>query len=132
LKDADAIVRTKPPPHLRQFFSQRIRWASKAKGYRTPWSIVVPLVVSFFNLMLAAVFVGGFYESWLFAIFLLYILLKFLVDLPLLFDFMTFSNKRKLRFFVFPLQIIYPFYIVLTAFISLFFRYQWKGRSGLR
>lgn len=132
LKDADAIVRTKAPQHLRQFFSQRIRWASKAKGYRTLWSIVVPLVVSFFNLGLAAVFIGGFFETWLFAIFVLYILLKFLIDLPLLFDFMTFSNKRNLKLFVLPLQIIYPFYIVLTAFVSLFFRYEWKGRSGLR
>lgn len=132
LKDAEAIVRTKAPQHLSQFFSQRIRWASKAKAYRTTWSILVPVVVSIFNLMLAIVFAGGFFKPWLFAIFILYILLKFLIDLPILFDFMAFSDKRKLRFFVLPLQLIYPFYIVVTAIVSLFFRYEWKGRRGLK
>jgi len=132
LKDPDTIVRTKPPQHLSQFISQRIRWASKAKGYRTAWSVTVPLVVSFFNLMLATSFIAGFFKNWFFAIFGLYILLKFLVDLPVILNFMSFSNKRKLRFFILPLELLYPFYIVITAFFSLFIRFEWKGRRGLK
>lgn len=132
IKDPEVIVRTKAPQHLRQFLSQRIRWASKAKGYRTVWSVLVSLVVALFNLMLVFVFAAGFFEARFFAIFGLYILLKFMIDLPVLYDFMGFSNKRNLKLFVLPLQVVYPFYIFATAFVSLFFRYEWKGRSGLK
>lgn len=132
LKDPAVTVKTKAPGSLSEFLSQRIRWASKAKGYRTFWSVLVPLAVSFFNLMLGLTFVAGFFKNWFFAIFGLYILLKLLIDVPLLFGFMGFVNKSKLKFYVLPLELLYPFYIISTAFISLFFRYNWKGRSGLR
>ena len=132
LKDHHVIVRTAAPANLRSFFGQRIRWASKAKGYRSFWSLAVPLAVTFFNLMLALVFIAGFFKSWFFVLFGVYVLLKFLIDYPLLSDFMRFSNKQNLKWFVFPLELIYPFYIVTAAFASLFFSYEWKGRKGLR
>ncbi len=132
IKDAGTIVKTMSPDNIFTFFSQRIRWASKAKGYRTSWSVMVPVIVALFNLMLAASFVAGVFTSWFLLIFLLYILLKFLIDLPLLFDFMGFADKRRLRLYALPFQFVYPFYIVIAAFLSLFVRYQWKGRRGLR
>ncbi len=132
IKDPAVIVKTKAPAYIGQFLSQRIRWASKAKGYRTKWSVVVPLAVSLFNLMLGASFVAGLMTPWFFSIFALFLMLKFLIDIPILFDFMKFSGKRNLLIFIFPLEIIYPFYIIFTAIVSLFYRYEWKGRRGLK
>lgn len=132
LKDPEVIVKTKPPQRIGDFVSQRIRWASKAKGYRTPWSITVPLVVSLFNLMLGIAFISGFFVPWFFAIFGLYILLKLLIDIPVMNGFSAFANKSKLLIFMLPLEMLYPFYIIITAFVSLFVKYEWKGRSGLR
>ena len=132
IKDSRSLVKTKPPKNIIQFFSQRIRWASKAKAYQTSWTVMVPLTIALFNLMLAASYVAGLFNPLFFLIFLLFVILKFLADMPLLFDFLRFSNKRGWRFLALPLEFVYPFYISVAAFLSLFVRYNWKGRRGLK
>ncbi|MCF6342119.1 MAG: glycosyltransferase, partial [Bacteroidales bacterium] len=94
LKSASAIVRTNPPTDLRAFFQQRIRWASKAKGYKSPWAIFVSVVVLGVNLLLALTFFAGFYKAWFFVIYGLFVILKLLIDLPLVHGFASFSGKR--------------------------------------
>ncbi len=132
IKHTGVIVRTMPPRHLGEFLSQRLRWASKAKGYRTGWSVMVPLVVTFFNIFIVLEFVYGLLNPWYLTLYGLFLFLKIMIDIPIMYSFMKFSGKRKLWFFILPLEIIYPFYILFTALISIFFRYEWKGRRGLR
>jgi cellulose synthase/poly-beta-1,6-N-acetylglucosamine synthase-like glycosyltransferase len=132
LKSVSAIVRTNPPTDLRIFFQQRIRWASKAKGYRSPWAIFVAVVVLAVNLLTALTFFAGIFNPWFFVIYGLFIILKMLIDLPLIIEFTGFANKRKLLLLLFPLALIYPVYIVFAAFAALFFRFEWKGRGGLK
>ena len=132
LKSPSAIVRTNPPAGFYEFFQQRIRWASKAKGYKSPWAIFVPVVVLAVNLLIALTFFGGFFKAWFFIIYGLFVILKLLIDLPLLVEFTGFVNKRKLLILAFPLALIYPLYIVIAAFPALFFRFEWKGRKGLK
>jgi cellulose synthase/poly-beta-1,6-N-acetylglucosamine synthase-like glycosyltransferase len=132
IKDAEVLVSTATPRNIGEFFWQRVRWGSKARGYRNFWPVLVSWVVLLFNLLLAAAFAAGFFLPWFLPIYLLYILLKYLIDLPLLYDFLGFSDKRYLRAFVFPFEFVYPFYIVATAIISIFYKYEWKGRRGLR
>ena len=132
LKIPSVVVHTKPPLSFRDFIQQRIRWASKAKGYRLPWAMLVAVVVLGVNLLLALPFFIGFYKAWFFVIYGLFIFLKLLIDLPLLHGFTSFTGKRKLLGFSIPLALIYPLYIVIAAFPALFFRFEWKGRKGLR
>ena len=132
IKDPQALVYTEAPSTVNAFFKQRIRWASKAKGYRAGWPVIVALAVLFFNLMLVITFAGGFYKSWIFAIFFLFIILKYLFDFPLINEFSNFVNRRPLKRYLPLFELIYPFYIVFVSVISLFFKYEWKGRSGLR
>jgi len=117
---------------LGEFFQQRIRWASKAKGYKSPWAVFVPVVVLAVNFLIAITFFGGFFKAWFFIIYGLFVILKLLIDLPLLIEFTGFVNKRKLVLLAFPLALIYPLYIVIAAVPALFFRFEWKGRKGLR
>jgi hypothetical protein len=65
-----------------------------------------------------------------FVIYGLFVMLKLLIDLPLLIEFTGFVNKRKLLLMAFPIALIYPVYIVVAAFSALFFRFEWKGRGG--
>jgi len=132
LKAPSAIVRTNPPASFRDFFQQRIRWASKAKAYKSPWAIFVPVVVLAVNFLIAITFFAGFFKAWFFIIYGLFVVLKLLIDLPLLVEFTGFVNKRKLLVLAFPLALIYPLYIVVAAFPAMFFRFEWKGRKGLR
>ena len=120
---------TPGPQNLKDFLFQRIRWGAKANSYKNYWSILVALVVFVFNLLLFITFVSGFYTSWFFAVFVLFVLLKFLIDLPLLRNFSNFYRLQKNYYFALPLEFIYPFYIVFTALYPLFFKYNWKGRS---
>jgi len=132
VKSTSAIVRTDPPVNLAAFFQQRIRWASKAKGYRSPWAIVVSVVVLMTNLLMASTFIAGFFRDWFFVLYLMFVILKLLIDLPLLAEFTRFVSKRKLLFYLLPLSIIYPIYIIVAAFPALFFRFEWKGRKNLK
>lgn len=132
LKNAAAIVSTKPPKSLAEFLEQRIRWASKAKAYKNRWAIFVSLAVLFFNSMLFVVLLGAWYINWFFAIYLLFILLKFLLDFPLLYEFSGFAGKRNLLPWLFPFEVVYPIYIVYAAFRALFWRIHWKGRKKLK
>ena len=132
LKSPSAIVRTNPPAGFYEFFQQRIRWASKAKGYKSPWAVLVSVTVLMVNLLIALTFFAGFFKAWFFILYGMFVILKLLIDLPLLVEFTGFVNKRKLLTLLFPLALIYPLYIVMAAFPALFFRFEWKGRKGLR
>jgi len=132
IKNAAAMVFTQVPATAKEFINQRIRWASKAKGYKNKWAIFVSLAVFFFNLMLAVSLVAGVYKSWFIAIYVLFILFKFLLDFPLLYEFSGFAYKRNFLAWLFPFEFIYPFYIVYTAFAGFFSKFGWKERKQLR
>jgi len=124
-----ALVVTPPPANLQQFVNQRLRWASKAKGYTSPVAMLVSLVVLLTNSVLAAVFVAGFFFTWLWPIFVLLLVTKMLVDVPVVFGYATFSNKSCLKRWFIPFSLAYPFYILGVGFSSLFVGFSWKGRS---
>lgn len=129
IKNKEATTHTPPPQNWKEFMEQRVRWGSKAKGYSLAWPILVTFVVLIFNLFLVTAFVYGFITPWFWSIFILFILLKFLVDLPLLKDFAEFTDKNRLMPYLFPFEVVYPFYIVIAAVKGLFFSYNWKGRK---
>ena len=124
--DNQAIVKTATTPNLKAFFRQRKRWASKTKAY-TNWKIIATaLIVLMFNLSIVFFFAAGFFMKVFWCFFLLYVILKTLVDFPILKRITTFMQQRSLLWWVFPLEFIYPFYVVFTAFSGLFSNVKWK------
>lgn len=132
IKDPSAMVTTNPPENFKEFLSQRIRWASKAKGYRMLWPVLVSTIVFLFNVFIVSAFFAILFKPWFFLIFCLFVLLKMVVDYPLLKNFASFAGKKKLLSMLFPFEFIYPFYVVIAAIAGLFFRFEWKGRRGLK
>jgi cellulose synthase/poly-beta-1,6-N-acetylglucosamine synthase-like glycosyltransferase len=128
IKNKESIVRTPAPQSLNAFISQRARWGSKAKAYDLIWPLWVTFTVLVFNTLLAVAFVYAFVASWVWPVLVLFILLKYLIDLPLLHDFGGFANKGKLVRWLLPFEFIYPFYILIAAAKGLF-SYNWKGRK---
>jgi len=124
-QDNNALVWTYPAPGLRAFFKQRIRWASKTTGYRDNLSIVTAISVFSLSLFLSATFFTGFYYPGLFIIFSSAILLKSLIDLPLMWGVTGFTGTRRLMKWYLPFQVIYPFYVVVAGVCSLFERKEW-------
>lgn len=132
LKNRRSIVVTQAPKTLKAFLNQRLRWSSKAKGYRLFWPTLTAVTVFLFNLSLSALFLFGFVRPEIWLLFLLLILLKFLTDFPLIKHFAVFANKKELQRDLFLFEFLYPFYISTTALLSFFIKYRWKGRKGLQ
>ncbi len=130
LKNKASIIRTHAPESFRAFMKQRIRWGSKARAYDQPWPIFVAFAVFTFNTLLVLCFLLGLFIPWVFSIYVLFILLKLFIDLPLLEAFGEFADKGKLLKYMLPFEIIYPFYIPIAALNGLFFSYEWKGRKS--
>lgn len=126
LMDEDAIVKTQSMPDLKSFFRQRRRWVSKTKVY-TSWKIIVTaLVVLMFNFSVFGLFAGGFFHPAFFLVYALFVLMKFMVDYPILRKITDFMNRRELMKWAFPLEFVYPFYVVFTAFSGIFLKVKWK------
>lgn len=153
LKSADAIVHTEPVHSIKQFFNQRIRWASKSGKYKDKRILPVLVLVYLFNSLLLALPVisifnndglsfiyqppsglraaDGFsiaswattFNTWLFLL-----LLKTIAELFFLFPVAKFFHKRPLLW-LFPLmQPFHILYTVIAGWLGVFGKYTWKDR----
>lgn len=125
----EAIVSTKPLGSLKEFLSQRLRWVSKSAGYTRPEIILPAFIVFLFNFLLLTMLFSIFIYPYMAFIFLLFVILKYLVDYPLLHAATGFMKRRQLLLFALPLEFIYPFYVVIIGIAGNFVKLKWKGRS---
>ena len=127
-KQEDAIMQTVAQPTLKSFVNQRIRWASKWKGYNDVFTKLTAVLIFMLSLSLIAFpFMVKFNSNSMFLWINLWVVKSF-------FDFFFIrqvsnflGQKIKILPFVI-LQIVYPFYVVFTALFSFQKSYVWKGR----
>ncbi len=128
LKSNDAIVQTAAAPTWKDFFQQRIRWASKARQYADKRFLPILILVYLFNLsflILAVLAVADpQYVLWLLSLWLL----KAAVEAPLFFSAAKFFEAPKLMKWLFILQPLHILYTVVIGFMGQQGRYKWKGR----
>lgn len=125
----NSVVQTHPANTLREFLSQRLRWAGKTPRMHSGDIYFVALAVFLMSLCLCAVSIGYVFSASFFPSFALAWSVKFIVDYPIIHSVTGLVKKKHLRKYYFPLQIIYPFYIVAVATISLLVRPSWKQRK---
>ncbi|MCD6555756.1 MAG: glycosyltransferase [Bacteroidales bacterium] len=127
LKSNDAKVTTDSEQSLKYFFRQRIRWASKSSSYRDFDTITISLIIFITNLLLvlSSIILILIPEKILFISSLF--IGKMIIDSVLLISAANYFKQIKLLFFIPILSIIYPFYIVITAFSGLLTKQiKWK------
>jgi cellulose synthase/poly-beta-1,6-N-acetylglucosamine synthase-like glycosyltransferase len=128
LKSTDAIIETKPVESIREFFDQRIRWASKANKYEDKRIFGVLLFVYVLNVWAAALFFFGL-GNWDLEFLLLGLLIaKTMIELFFLYPVSVFFSRQKLLWW-FP--IAQPFHILYTitaGWLGRFGSYKWKER----
>ena len=129
LKSKDAIVSTQPVKTWKDFFTQRIRWASKARQYDDKRILPVLLLVYLFNLSFLVLLIAGFldYRYWL--CFLGLWILKTIIEFPFFKTLAIFFNKQwATRWFILfqPLHIVYT---IISGLFGQFGKYEWKGRK---
>lgn len=125
----DAIVTTRPAESWREFFQQRIRWASKARHYNERGLLFILIVVYLFNLLLLAMPFMGLLDKDYLWIALALLAMKALVELIFLIPVARFFGMtRSLRWFIL-LQPLHVVYTVVAGGFSQFRSYAWKGRK---
>ena len=128
LKNKEAVVKTQAVSKFDNFLRQRKRWASKTKAYKDIFAILTALCVFGFNLMLLKLMVFWLIGIMDFQILLIASLVKVIIDFPILFAVTRFGGQPKLMWFYLPIQLLYPFYISMTAILSFLSPNKWKGR----
>lgn len=124
----DAIVETLPAAGLRAFIQQRIRWASKSTSYKNKNIKLVLLLVYLVNLSLFIMLLAGCYDLQYLRWGLLLMLVKTIFEYPFMIRISRFFGKQDLLPWFIIAQPFHIVYIVLSASLSFFKRYEWKGR----
>ena len=124
LKAKEAVVMTTPPKNIKGFIQQRIRWSSKWR-YNSGDAKITPILVFLFYLIQ----IVAYFQITNYNVLIVGFIAKILVESFFMYEVLKFFRKTKLLLFILLIQIYYPFYIVIVAFLSLFLKkYTWKGR----
>ena len=139
LKSKDAIVYTAPVNSIKEFFNQRIRWASKADKYDDKRIFVVLLLVYLINVVLLFLPILTIfnpeklsiinYQFSIINLWLLLLLIKTTVELIFLYPVAKFFGKQSMLL-MFPLmQPFHIIYTVIAGWLGKFGSYSWKERK---
>jgi cellulose synthase/poly-beta-1,6-N-acetylglucosamine synthase-like glycosyltransferase len=139
LKSKEAIVKTAPVNTIKQFFNQRIRWASKADKYDDKRILPVLILVYFFNVMMLVLPIVALFNNAQYSMlnvqcsmlgFWLWIfLLKTLAEFFFLFPVASFFGKKSMLWFFPLLQPFHICYTIIAGWLGKFGKYTWKERS---
>jgi cellulose synthase/poly-beta-1,6-N-acetylglucosamine synthase-like glycosyltransferase len=143
IKSQELIVQTAPMHTVKDFFNQRIRWASKADRYDDKRIFAVLLMVYFFNLLLLVLplisifnntgfaihlypfsITASLFEYWLFLI-----ISKTIIELIFLFPVARFFKQTGLLWLFPVMQPFHIVYTVIAGWLGKFGSYKWKGRN---
>jgi cellulose synthase/poly-beta-1,6-N-acetylglucosamine synthase-like glycosyltransferase len=128
LKSRDAIVSTEPMKTWKEFFHQRIRWASKAARYDDKRIITVLVLVYLFNLAFLALLMAGFWHP----VYWYYLgslwAAKTLAELPFIYSLSSFFGKSYMPKYLFFFQPLHILYTIISGLFGQFGKYEWKGR----
>lgn len=123
--DRKALITTAPAGNFGAFLRQRARWASKSPGYSDVLSIFTALLVLLLSLLIVFCLVAGFFDPIYFLVFTVLVIFKSLSDLPLMLGITKFAGELRLLKWLLLFEAAYPFYVLVAAFISLFWRRKW-------
>ena len=124
LKQKASIVSTNAHQSLKQFTSQRRRWASKWKSYENKWISVLAIYIFVCNL---SVYLIPLFFNLQVALTL--IILKFIAEGIFIGLIIKYLGKLKSSVYLLILQIIYPFYVTFFGLIVQKKGYIWKERQ---
>ncbi len=129
LKGPDAIVQTKPAETFKEFFNQRIRWASKADKYTDKKITAVLLLVYLFNTWILFLGILSIFYPLMLLWFMSVLIAKTIVELFFIYPVALFFKKEKLLWW-FPLaQPFHILYTIVAGWLGKFGSYKWKERK---
>jgi cellulose synthase/poly-beta-1,6-N-acetylglucosamine synthase-like glycosyltransferase len=130
LKNRAATVRTEAMPDWKSFWQQRIRWATKSRGYQqTDMTLMLAGVYLLCLFLLPGLVILPFLDGWTWIVWLGAWLAKSWIDYRYLRHMAEFFQQKQLLHPYFPAQFIHILYIVVIGTLGNLVRtYEWKGR----
>ncbi len=129
LKSPAGIVYTQAKDSWQAFYQQRKRWASKWNLYQD-WRVSALAVFVFLaNAAILAGLAGYFWGKLTFSSLLAGIAFRFAAEFVFLRDVLRFLGKGSQVKWIFPVQLIYSFYVTFFAIIAQRRGYVWKDRK---
>jgi biofilm PGA synthesis N-glycosyltransferase PgaC len=130
LKSEDVIVGTEAVGSVKEFFQQRIRWASKADKYQDKTLFPVLLTVYLFNAALLFIGIIAIFVNPVISYFVAGVLiLKTLTELLFLYPIADFFKMKKLLWYFPLMQPLHILYTVIAGWLGKFGSYKWKERK---
>lgn len=127
--DREALVTTMATQGWKGFFRQRIRWASKTRGYRDIFSITTALSVFLVNLALFVLLLTGIFLPAGLLVFCVLFIMKMMTDLPLMMGITSYFGRGRLMYWFVLFEALYIFYVIVAGMVSIFYGGSWKGRE---
>jgi len=128
--DRQSLVITRPSASLASFMRQRIRWAGKWKYNSSAVAVGVALLIFFFQCtFITSLVLLGKAAGMLFFLALAVLFLRAVVEISFLYPVCKFFNVRWHWDAFLVLQIVYPFYVVITGLFSNLMSVNWKERK---
>jgi cellulose synthase/poly-beta-1,6-N-acetylglucosamine synthase-like glycosyltransferase len=125
----EAIVVTQSAKTWKEFFGQRIRWASKATTYNDMKIFTALFLVYFFNCALVALLIAGFWNYRLWWGFAGVLFVKIIVELIFLYPVAKFYGKESLIKLLPLFQPLHIIYTIIAGWLGTFGKYEWTCRK---
>lgn len=129
MESFDAVVTTSGSSSFREYLNQRKRWLSKSSAYTDINSILLGIVT--FVTISAELFLlaAALYNKSFLPAFLVFFIFKSGADFLILYNTAVRYERKKLMNWFLPVQIVYPFYVILVTIHSLVFPLNGKINS---
>jgi len=128
IKSEEAAVFTNYQQSLSSLIHQRIRWAAKTSSYSSVFAKFTGMIVFLMNFSLITFTGLAFFSLFPYQYLMLVFLLKFNLDFVLIYKSAKFMNRENLMRHYLWSSIVYPFFTIYVAILSLFKGYEWKRR----
>jgi len=129
LKSDESIATTAACVSLRDFMSQKIRWASKSKHYDDADTMMFMLGLGGLNICLVALLLASLFNVTFLFFFLSLLAFKSGVDFYFYWKILPFFGKGKLLKYVFVADMLYVIYFMVIGVLSMLVKPDWKGRK---
>ncbi|MBC7827537.1 MAG: glycosyltransferase [Chitinophagaceae bacterium] len=128
LKSKQVVVTTNAVHTWKDFFNQRIRWASKATHYDEKRLFWILLLVYSINLCFLVLAISSLWKAtWLFFLLLL-LAAKIIIEFPFVNAVAIFFSEKKLMNYFPIMQPFHILYTIIAGWLGRFGSYEWKGR----
>lgn len=129
IKSRSALVKTLPKESWKGLTEQRKRWAAKSTSYKGVFAKTVGILVLLANISLILGLVLGFTGLMPWSYFGLLFVMKINVDFLLIYNTASLWDQEQVMKSFVTSSILYPFFVVWIALLSLGGSYTWKGRN---